>query len=127
MQDRAGHALDTDEQMNCTMLKHGRCSVYSARPVICRLWGVVPSMPCPWGCKPERMLTDREGLSLMMEAMAVAGDDPEGNYQEFIDNMPQEAIDKMREWALGAPDLGGAIRDRRKARGEFEESLRRIR
>lgn len=39
--------------MTCTLLKDGRCTRYEDRPLICRLWGVVPEMPCPWGCAIE--------------------------------------------------------------------------
>jgi len=48
-----------------TML--GRCSVYEDRPTICRLWGVVESMPCPWGCQPEHYLTDEQGHALLAQ------------------------------------------------------------
>lgn len=36
--------------MDCPALDEGRCSVYADRPLICRLWGAVESMPCPHGC-----------------------------------------------------------------------------
>ncbi len=39
--------------MTCTLLVAGRCSRYEDRPLICRLWGVVPEMPCQFGCQPE--------------------------------------------------------------------------
>jgi uncharacterized protein len=52
----------------CPLLKRGRCTVYATRPMICRLWGVVESMPCVWGCRPERYLTVDEADSLMREA-----------------------------------------------------------
>lgn len=42
---------------------NGRCTAYEVRPLICRLWGVSSKLPCPWGCKPKRVLnalqTDR--------------------------------------------------------------------
>ena len=31
----------------------GQCSVYPDRPLICRLYGAVRTMPCPWGCAPK--------------------------------------------------------------------------
>jgi len=37
----------------CVALKDGRCSVYEARPMICRLWGIDETMRCPHGCVPE--------------------------------------------------------------------------
>lgn len=51
----------------------GRCGVYNDRPMICRLWGVTERMPCPWGCKPERVLPDSEGMKLLAEAMRIGG------------------------------------------------------
>ncbi len=48
--------------LTCPLLVADRCSVYALRPTLCRLWGVVEGMPCPWGCKPTpRYLTDIEG------------------------------------------------------------------
>ncbi len=43
----------------------GQCDVYQNRPLICRLWGVAPEMPCPWGCKPERPMTSTEASELL--------------------------------------------------------------
>ncbi len=43
----------------------GRCDVYESRPLVCRLFGVVPEMPCPFGCVAERMLSGEEGHRLM--------------------------------------------------------------
>lgn len=46
---------------NCPkLLRSGDCGVYDVRPTICRLWGVVHAMACPFGCVPERWLTDQE-------------------------------------------------------------------
>jgi hypothetical protein len=39
---------------------NGRCTAYEARPLVCRLFGVSRRLPCPWGCQPERWMTDRE-------------------------------------------------------------------
>lgn len=47
-----------------------RCSVYVDRPLICRLWGMVPSMACPHGCVPEGgMLPEERGRELVEMAM----------------------------------------------------------
>jgi hypothetical protein len=56
-------------QLTCPALTIlGRCSVYADRPLLCRLWGVVESMPCPSGCRPQRYLTDAEGRALLAQA-----------------------------------------------------------
>jgi Fe-S-cluster containining protein len=51
----------------------GSCAVYSDRPLICRLWGVTESMPCEYGCKPERLLTNDEARDLIMRSIDVGG------------------------------------------------------
>lgn len=60
------------EGLDCPLLENERCSVYEVRPMICRLWGLVESMPCPWGCKPDRYLTHEEGL-VLLDRVANAG------------------------------------------------------
>lgn len=71
---QAGRALTCGEGASCSMLTPDRrCSVYENRPLICRLWGVVESLPCPYGCKPERYLTNEEGYVLMAEAFEIGG------------------------------------------------------
>lgn len=57
--------------MTCPMLDDGRCSVYDIRPMICRLWGLVETMTCPWGCKPDRYLTHEEGGEFLRRAMEI--------------------------------------------------------
>lgn len=58
--------MKDDSDLVCPYLKEGRCSIYSVRPMICKLWGVVESMKCMNGCVPEKgFLTDKEGISLM--------------------------------------------------------------
>lgn len=55
----------------------GRCGLYDARPMACRLWGAMQSMPCPFGCTPERWVSDAEALELETRARAVSGGDAE--------------------------------------------------
>lgn len=56
--------------LNCPHLSPiGTCSVYAIRPLICRIWGMVEAMPCEWGCKPSRMLTDDEAHHLIERTM----------------------------------------------------------
>lgn len=51
--------------LTCPLLEDDRCSVYAVRPMICRLWGLVITMPCPWGCIPDRYLSEVEGFEFM--------------------------------------------------------------
>jgi Fe-S-cluster containining protein len=62
----------------CPLLRHGRCTVYDARPMICRLWGLDDFMVCPHGCEPEKRLTHAEAIAFMARVKDIedrAGDD----------------------------------------------------
>lgn len=50
---------------------NGNCDVYSLRPLMCRLFGVVRELACPHGCQPERWLTDAEKLELIRAVEAL--------------------------------------------------------
>ncbi len=69
--ERIGDCLglypEGDASLVCPMLDRatGRCSVYLIRPLICRLWGMVRKMRCPWGCRPERWVSDKEARELL--------------------------------------------------------------
>jgi Fe-S-cluster containining protein len=71
----AGKPLDSRRDCaSCTMLTDDRrCSVYEIRPILCRLWGVVENLRCPYGCKPDRMLTIEEGYAFMRRAFEIGG------------------------------------------------------
>lgn len=58
--------------ITCPMLhpSTGNCRVYEVRPMLCRLWGIVESMPCLWGCKPDKYLSNEEGYKLLAQADA---------------------------------------------------------
>jgi Fe-S-cluster containining protein len=43
----------------------GGCAIYDNRPFLCRLFGTIPSMPCPHGAGPEQMLSLAEERALM--------------------------------------------------------------
>lgn len=49
----------------CKCLKEGKCSIYQDRPGICRLFGVVKKMTCPFGCKPAKWLSDDKARKIM--------------------------------------------------------------
>ena len=44
--------------LDCPHLGDDGCQVYAERPLICRLFGTTPSLPCPHDRRPEQM-TDR--------------------------------------------------------------------
>jgi hypothetical protein len=43
-------------ELNCVYLGANGCTVYHDRPLICRLFGTTPNMPCPNKQKPEQMI-----------------------------------------------------------------------
>jgi hypothetical protein len=45
------------EALNCPYLGSNGCQVYGERPLICRLFGTTPSLPCPNGKGPVVMIT----------------------------------------------------------------------
>ena len=45
---------------SCAALKENRCSIYTARPAICRLYGVAEGLECEFGCEPKNKLTRQE-------------------------------------------------------------------
>lgn len=42
--------------LSCPYLGSGGCEVYDDRPLICRLFGTTPRLPCPHGRHPTEML-----------------------------------------------------------------------
>lgn len=48
-----------------TML--GTCAVQTIKPTVCVLWGMVESMSCAYGCRPESGFVDeRTGMAVLM-------------------------------------------------------------
>lgn len=54
--------------LTCPILENGLCAAYDVRPMLCRLWGLVETMKCPWGCVPERYLTEEEGYEFLVRS-----------------------------------------------------------
>lgn len=52
-----------------------QCSVYQIRPLICRIWGLTKRMPCTYGCRPSRWLSEPEAYALLGRAFTIAGDE----------------------------------------------------
>jgi len=72
--------------VTCSALQEGRCSIYPDRPFICRLWGNVPKMACPWGCKPLRYLTAIEERRLIIALHKLSKGEEETNWVNFDTN-----------------------------------------
>jgi len=43
---------------SCPYLGQHGCEVYAERPLICRLFGTTPNLPCPNGKRPVYMIDD---------------------------------------------------------------------
>jgi hypothetical protein len=106
----AGHPVTPDELARkapydfwCEALgPDGRCMAYDLRPLICRQWGAVEWLRCPWGCVPEGgFLSVAESVRLIYESMRAGG----AGYP-----IPDEAFEKLSdpEHVAGiAADLAG--------------------
>jgi hypothetical protein len=43
-------------ELNCVHLGPNGCTVYEERPLICRLFGTTPTLPCPNGRRPDVLI-----------------------------------------------------------------------
>jgi len=68
-------SAENRQTLTCPYLDetHGSCSVYAARPLICRLWGVVKRMRCPWGCAPAKWMSDKQARRLLRAVQRLSG------------------------------------------------------
>jgi Fe-S-cluster containining protein len=111
-------------QLCCPLLNAaGRCTVYAARPLICRLWGVVERMPCEHGCRPSRPLSDMEAYLLMQQIRDLAPGQPDvwlapADWHRLLARhelglTDPELVEEYIAWAQGNPaPLSPALRDR---------------
>lgn len=76
IQARLGYTPVGDASLNCPMLDPGMgtCTVYDIRPAICRLFGMVETLRCKWGCIPERYLTHDDGHAILAQIERAVGE-----------------------------------------------------
>lgn len=61
-------AKTTGKIPSCGALKDNRCTIYSVRPAICRLYGAAEGLECPFGCEPKKpKLSRQEAYSIIRE------------------------------------------------------------
>lgn len=105
LENRVGGEVGTVCSRNlCPLLSRNseKCTVYHIRPLICRLWGAVESMPCKFGCVPEpRYLTHREGLEWLGR---VAGISRKAGFPEGLSTVRDAAEIAMKLVRAGAFD-----------------------
>lgn len=78
-----------------------QCGVYEIRPLICRIWGLAETMPCTYGCKPERYLNDVEMYEFLARAYDIAGEHKLARLVRAA-NLPENRAElaKLREQVL---------------------------
>lgn len=105
---RPPNAHERRHRLMCSALtKDHKCSVYEARPMICRLWGVSETMPCPHGtpdkpCWTAFPLTPEESAALLGRAQEIGGT-PEGVRQRYMikhDDLTEIIRRKPSSWDL---------------------------
>ena len=73
IKNRVGYKPEAVYGTKCPMLSSfGMCSIYKSRPLICRLWGVVENLRCPFGCMADRILTDVEARIVVGKVGAIS-------------------------------------------------------
>lgn len=89
-----------------------RCAVYEMRPFVCRIWGAVEDMKCPFGCVPEGgWLSSERGWELMAAVREIGG-------ESVLDHEPSAAAFRA---ALAIGSRGVRLRTRQ----AVPEALRR--
>lgn len=50
---------------DCPYINCGKCEIYDKRPLLCRLFGTVEDLRCPYGRRPDKLLSKKEGQEIM--------------------------------------------------------------
>jgi hypothetical protein len=69
-----------------------RCTVHAIRPLICRVWGVLKRLSCPFGCVPDRWLSDVEFVQLAQAVEQIGGGRVLRTSPEGLGHLPGEAF-----------------------------------
>lgn len=71
-----GGKIEIESDLRCSYLGDDkRCEIYEDRPMICRIYGMAKTLPCPHGCRPTEWMDDAE-LPLLLAALeAIEGID----------------------------------------------------
>lgn len=118
--DRDHREPAVGEDLTCVYLtSRQRCAVYAARPLICRVWGVVKRMSCMHGCVPDRWLSDAEFVSVAQAIERIGGPIvvsalrglDRGTGETFLDldttGVPPELQERLAEHTRGLRALHG--------------------
>ena len=58
------------DDLTCPYLKQKRWSIYPARPLACRMYGVVEGMRCPHGCVSSMKPLSNDEAAVVIDAVA---------------------------------------------------------
>ena len=77
LQARTGtlpRTIARDDHQSCVYLTaERRCRVYAERPLMCRAYGLLKRLSCPYGCVPDRWLSDLEFVAIAAAIERFAG------------------------------------------------------
>jgi hypothetical protein len=113
--ERARKPVVCGERATCSLLTGERkCSVYDIRPMICRLWGLVRSMPCPYGCRPEGgLLPDSEGVRLLIESDRIGGSEVGTTaFERMVKTLEEIGAQEVARIAWGRHQFGATLEGR---------------
>lgn len=48
-----------------SLTSENKCAIYDQRPLVCRLFGMVKKLPCPYGCYPDKWVSDKQVLAML--------------------------------------------------------------
>jgi hypothetical protein len=72
-----------------------RCTVYAIRPLICRVFGAVKRLSCPFGCAPVRWLTDHEFLAIAQAVERLGGGRVLRTDERGLGHVPGESFGRI--------------------------------
>ena len=55
--------------ITCPYSSKDGCAIYSQRPIVCRIFGTVPGLPCPHGYMPDNPLSGDEENNIIDKYM----------------------------------------------------------
>jgi Fe-S-cluster containining protein len=99
-----------------------RCSVYDARPFVCRIYGAIKNLSCPHGCVPDRWMSPHDTARLFARLTKigawqlttpeglVAYDDADGTIAAITGgaaHMPAAVVEALAEHVRGLRALHG--------------------
>jgi len=90
------HPLGDDLPMCSFLTADGECGCHSVRPIICRLWGAVPEMPCPHGCEIENPVPEGKWKEFFDEALRIGGREHTDMIRPYV-NLANRALRTLVE------------------------------